>query len=89
MRNNDFELKAATSVFEKWLKDHDIPMFFRQHLDTVRTEDAETVWVTLPFSIGLASYKMDSHHCRWVVIDGRCVNQGDVEIPIRTILWKE
>ncbi|WP_221566001.1 FAD-dependent oxidoreductase [Alkalihalobacillus sp. TS-13] len=33
-------------------------------------------------SIGLASYHMDSHHCRRVVIDGRCVNEGDVEIPI-------
>ncbi|MCR2822066.1 FAD-dependent oxidoreductase [Lederbergia panacisoli] len=33
-------------------------------------------------SIGLASYQMDSHHCRRVVIDGLCVNEGDVEIPI-------
>ncbi|MCJ8009079.1 FAD-dependent oxidoreductase [Lederbergia wuyishanensis] len=33
-------------------------------------------------SIGLASYQMDSHHCRRVVIDGKCVNEGDVEIPI-------
>ncbi|MBS4197539.1 FAD-dependent oxidoreductase [Lederbergia citri] len=33
-------------------------------------------------SIGLASYQMDSHHCRRVVIAGQCVNEGDVEIPI-------
>ncbi|MBS4220217.1 FAD-dependent oxidoreductase [Bacillus sp. FJAT-49711] len=33
-------------------------------------------------SIGLASYQMDSHHCRRVVIDGKCMNEGDVEIPI-------
>lgn len=33
-------------------------------------------------SIGIASYHMDSHHCRRVVIDGRCVNEGDVQIPI-------
>ncbi|MFC0524706.1 FAD-dependent oxidoreductase [Pontibacillus salicampi] len=33
-------------------------------------------------SIGLASYHMDSHHCRRVIMDGRCVNEGDVEIPI-------
>ncbi|MEL3970862.1 FAD-dependent oxidoreductase [Rossellomorea oryzaecorticis] len=33
-------------------------------------------------SIGLASYQMDSHHCRRVVKDGACVNEGDVEIPI-------
>jgi len=32
-------------------------------------------------SIGLASYHMDSHNCRRVVIDGRCVNEGDVQIP--------
>ncbi|MFC4557990.1 FAD-dependent oxidoreductase [Virgibacillus kekensis] len=33
-------------------------------------------------SVGLASYQMDSHHCRRVVIDGKCVNEGDVEVPI-------
>ncbi|WP_019377525.1 FAD-dependent oxidoreductase [Virgibacillus halodenitrificans] len=33
-------------------------------------------------SIGLASYQMDSHHCRRVVMDGKIVNEGDVEIPI-------
>ncbi|WP_010094804.1 FAD-dependent oxidoreductase [Ornithinibacillus scapharcae] len=33
-------------------------------------------------SIGLASYQMDSHHCRRVVMDGRVLNEGDVEIPI-------
>ncbi|MFS0612795.1 FAD-dependent oxidoreductase [Lederbergia ruris] len=32
-------------------------------------------------SVGLASYHMDSHHCRRVVIDGRCVNEGDVQVP--------
>ncbi len=33
-------------------------------------------------SIGLASYQMDSHHCRRLIIDGRVYNEGDVEIPI-------
>ncbi|RDW20646.1 FAD-dependent oxidoreductase [Oceanobacillus chungangensis] len=33
-------------------------------------------------SIGLASYQMDSHHVRRVLVDGRIVNEGDVEIPI-------
>lgn len=33
-------------------------------------------------SIGLASFHMDSHNCRRVVIEGRCVNEGDVEVPI-------
>ncbi|RKN83924.1 FAD-dependent oxidoreductase [Paenibacillus ginsengarvi] len=33
-------------------------------------------------SIGLASYGMDSHNCRRLVMDGRCVNEGDVEIGV-------
>lgn len=33
-------------------------------------------------SIGLASYQMDSHHVRRLIIDGRVYNEGDVEIPI-------
>ncbi|AXI10567.1 xanthan lyase [Oceanobacillus zhaokaii] len=33
-------------------------------------------------SIGLASYQMDSHHVRRVLLDGKIVNEGDVEIPI-------
>ncbi|MFC4025061.1 FAD-dependent oxidoreductase [Oceanobacillus longus] len=33
-------------------------------------------------SIGLASYQMDSHHVRRVVVNGELVNEGDVEIPI-------
>ena len=31
-------------------------------------------------SIGLAAYRMDSHNCRRIVIDGRCVNEGNVEV---------
>lgn len=31
-------------------------------------------------SIGLAAYQMDSHNCRRVVIDGRCINEGNVEV---------
>ncbi|WP_081798107.1 FAD-dependent oxidoreductase [Neobacillus dielmonensis] len=38
--------------------------------------------VSIDDSIGLASYQMDSHHCRRVIIDGRVYNEGDVEIPI-------
>ncbi|GIP38429.1 hypothetical protein J31TS4_17090 [Paenibacillus sp. J31TS4] len=30
-------------------------------------------------AIGMASYGMDSHNCRRLVIDGRCVNEGNVE----------
>lgn len=47
--------------------------------------------------IGLAAYTIDSHNCRRLVIDGRCVNEGNVEIapgppyPIsyRSIIPKE
>ncbi|WP_082687096.1 FAD-dependent oxidoreductase [Bacillus sp. FJAT-27445] len=38
--------------------------------------------VSVEDSIGLASYQMDSHHCRRLIIDGRVYNEGDVEIPI-------
>lgn len=31
-------------------------------------------------SVGLAAYTMDSHNCRRIVIDGRCVNEGNVEV---------
>ncbi|GGA92043.1 FAD-dependent oxidoreductase [Ornithinibacillus halotolerans] len=37
---------------------------------------------TVADSIGLASYQMDSHHVRRVVIDGRVVNEGDIQIPV-------
>lgn len=37
---------------------------------------------TVNDSIGLASFQMDSHHCRRVVLDGRVVNEGDVQVPI-------
>ncbi|TLQ08997.1 FAD-dependent oxidoreductase [Marinilactibacillus psychrotolerans] len=37
---------------------------------------------TVHDSIGLASYHMDSHNCRRFVIDGRVMNEGDVEIPV-------
>lgn len=33
-------------------------------------------------SVGLASFHMDSHNVRRVVIDGRVVNEGDVQIPV-------
>lgn len=33
-------------------------------------------------SIGLASYGMDSHNCRRLAVNGQCVNEGNVEIPV-------
>lgn len=37
---------------------------------------------TVEDPIGLASYQMDSHNCRRIVIDGRVVNEGDVQVAI-------
>jgi FAD dependent oxidoreductase len=34
-------------------------------------------------SVGLASYNMDSHHCRMGVADGAVCNEGNVEIGVR------
>jgi FAD dependent oxidoreductase/NPCBM-associated, NEW3 domain of alpha-galactosidase len=31
--------------------------------------------------VGLASYTMDSHNCKRVVVDGRVRNEGDVQVP--------
>ncbi len=36
---------------------------------------------TIDDSVGLAAYTMDSHHCRRLCIDGRAVNEGNVEVP--------
>lgn len=33
-------------------------------------------------SIGLASFHMDSHNCRRMVVDGRVVNEGDVQVAV-------
>lgn len=50
--------------------------------DYVMTDHNCLGYTAVDDSIGLASYQMDSHHCRRVVLDGRCVNEGDVQIPI-------
>ncbi|UFT98836.1 FAD-dependent oxidoreductase [Radiobacillus kanasensis] len=50
--------------------------------DYVMTDNNCLGHTSVEDSIGLASYHMDSHNCRRVVIDGRCVNEGDVEIAI-------
>ncbi|SFA75956.1 FAD dependent oxidoreductase [Lentibacillus halodurans] len=50
--------------------------------DYVMTDNNCLGNTTINDSIGLASYQMDSHHCRRVVINGRTYNEGDVEIPI-------
>lgn len=32
-------------------------------------------------SVGLAAYTMDSHNCRRLVVGGRVINEGNVEVP--------
>jgi hypothetical protein len=37
---------------------------------------------TVEDPVGLASYTMDSHNCKRVVVDGRARNEGDVQVPV-------
>ncbi|MFC4807940.1 FAD-dependent oxidoreductase [Paenibacillus sp. GCM10023250] len=48
--------------------------------DIVMTEHHCRHYVKVEDSVGLAAYTMDSHNCRRIVLDGRCVNEGNVEI---------
>ncbi|MGP4106069.1 FAD-dependent oxidoreductase [Virgibacillus sp. L01] len=54
----------------------------RMRSDYVMTDNNCLGETSVDDSIGLASYQMDSHHVRRVVLDGKCVNEGDVEVPI-------
>lgn len=48
--------------------------------DVVMTEHHCRGYQVAEDSIGLAAYTMDAHNSRRIVIDGRCVNEGNVEI---------
>jgi hypothetical protein len=48
--------------------------------DLVMTEDDCRGYRKVSDSVGLAAYQMDSHNCRRIVIDGRCINEGNVEV---------
>lgn len=48
--------------------------------DVVMTEHHCRHFRTAEDSVGLAAYTMDSHNCRRLVLDGRCINEGNVEI---------
>lgn len=50
--------------------------------DVVMTEKHCRHLDTVDDSIGMASYGMDSHNCRRLVMNGQCVNEGNVEIPV-------
>lgn len=48
--------------------------------DLVMTEYHCRHYEVIEDSVGLAAYTMDSHNCRRIVLDGRCINEGNVEI---------
>ncbi|MFS0722536.1 FAD-dependent oxidoreductase [Paenibacillus sp. 1P07SE] len=48
--------------------------------DVVMTEHHCRRHETVQDAVGLAAYTMDSHNCRRLVIDGRAVNEGNVEV---------
>jgi hypothetical protein len=48
--------------------------------DMVMTEDDCRGYRKASDPVGLATYHMDSHNCRRIVIDGRCINEGNVEV---------
>jgi len=48
--------------------------------DYVLTEFDATGKTTPEDSIGMGSYRMDSHNCKRVVHSGRAINEGDVEL---------
>jgi len=52
----------------------------RMVADVVMTEHHCRGYQVAEDSIGLAAYTMDSHNSRRMAIDGRCVNEGNVEI---------
>lgn len=49
--------------------------------DVVMTEHHCTGAQVAEESIALAAYTMDSHNCRRIVLDGRVLNEGDVQVP--------
>jgi hypothetical protein len=48
--------------------------------DVVMTEHDCRGYRIIDDPVGLAAYQMDSHNCRRIVIDGRCINEGNVEV---------
>jgi hypothetical protein len=49
--------------------------------DYVMTEQDCRGTATVHDPVGLASYGMDSHNCKRVVVDGQARNEGDVQVP--------
>ena len=55
----------------------------RMKSDYVMTEHNCLGRVVPEDSVGIASYTMDSHHCRLVEVDGIVLNEGNVEVSVR------
>lgn len=80
---NEFGLpKDEYSNSEHWPPQLYIREARRMVSDYVMTDRNCLKVVSVDDSIGLASYHMDSHNCRRFAIDGRVMNEGDVEIPV-------
>lgn len=50
--------------------------------DVVMTERHCRSYEKAADSVGLAAYTMDSHNCRRLVMNGRCINEGNVETAL-------
>jgi hypothetical protein len=48
--------------------------------DCVMTEHDCRGYRVVEDPVGLAAYQMDSHNCRRIVLDGRVINEGNVEV---------
>ncbi|GGD80199.1 FAD-dependent oxidoreductase [Paenibacillus nasutitermitis] len=48
--------------------------------DYIMTENECRGYRTISDPVGLAAYQMDSHNSRRIVLEGQCVNEGNVEI---------
>lgn len=48
--------------------------------DVVMTEHDCRGYRKVSDPVGLAAYRMDAHNSRRIVIDGRCINEGNVEV---------
>lgn len=53
----------------------------RMIADAVMTEHECRGYRKVADSVGLAAYTMDSHNCRRIVVGGRVINEGNVEVP--------
>ncbi|WP_339173826.1 FAD-dependent oxidoreductase [Solibacillus sp. FSL R5-0691] len=49
----------------------------------VMTEHNALQRITCEQPIAIASFHMDSHHCRRIVVNGRVMNEGDIQVPVK------